>query len=1700
MSRSRAIETRLEKLTPSLDEFFSSGFLTRQEVVEVSRQRTHWEYRLVAKPLLLLDVRQAIQYELQLEDKLREYCAASKLSLRHRWVMLERIEGLYRIGLKNLRVPAEREELRRECVLFLRKFGRKGALSKLYAEWMIQSPTRSDIWIEAAEWSAIDDKNVDNGRAIIQQALLTMASVPEVWASAVKIELHMCHRLLRGLLDSHRAEIKREREASGDKGPVDFRFSELGERLRAENASMGSILLDLELARTVVDEALSGPASGPALVQLLGRTAAAFPLSAELIRELRLEGLRRGLRTARSSAGDVPQAERTKWEEGLAALLWDCAAVEHFLVSSGPVAVTDPAGFIATGGAPEKPTTAVRVHAAAHTLITSCTLVSSAQKVEAWPTVSAIKDIRHVFTDGIAGVLNSLKRAGVPAADLSDIAIRFLTPAPERAITATYLAKLLLPGPTPKMKKAGSVPAPGAGAVALGKSLAEELLVLPPAGRKVRRDPGSSIFWLAASLSPFVRAEDVRDVVTPTSFFGAAALDDETLRRLLLWWDSLDRLEASQSPEEVAASRAERGRAALRLLQEHQVLPATATLSSVEDLLSRRNLVPYAAGKTPVALWRVFEALEKMRADQTTSAATPPPSCSSSSSSDDSEDVPQRPSRPSETVSSFAMAGLEFLVSVGRGTLDTAEEWGAVVGICALIRSRLRTLGCPASFSRAEMEAAVRDRGMTWVARVRRFIGETQRCRPRPRWVLVALVIPFLEAVAVAGPGAGSSAMVEARAAHEEVLSLYGLSHYPDQYAALLYDADRDGTAAAPAAQRGLAKALSAEDWGNYVAFERFVARDLAKANKVMERARRLCLAPQALLIANHHLSAEAVAHGHTGNFYEALMDIFVVGHFVPQRLQRGVSVSVLADTWCASELKCPPTLLPLLLFILSHLHAHRLLSFIQAKSSSSVLAIQQPLPRRRAAAETLRSAAPARPVVLCWRDAVARGDAARLLASLVPLGAGTAAPAPLSSASTSLLLREALVEPEVLHAVAACLVASAVPRPMCPPWVAARLGPRPAPAAGVDDFHWEPPLPPASSSSLAEAREHNRRLSLAVLTGVAKVLPAHRTPPGSALLIALCGLCLAPSDEEAVELARRAKHRFPEAAACALAAYCSLSGVPSESEKSVESRWLALWERVGDDSASRSSGPRCPAPPLHPSVEGVLQASSVRAFAVAWEAHCVLAAGGLAAADAFPRLLCGGRDTPAAVAACLPMWAKVEWLTQLPASVRRGSPAVANAHGAICEKILSSAATARRKGDVGRPSTTHGQRTPFAVRVHPASSSAAAQSRLLEHLLTMATHMSCDSALHSYDFILDRLRGLWAVQNAYAVAASLVPPHDTKTLHRVMSSTPSEWRTRALSELIGAIRAALQWAITGKVPPSAGLGLAHSSLLHASVPAAWRRERSLAVTDVVHEGTSALVALLTLCANRQEALPRRVGVPSWRSKLHASATVRSHKYEVLLAELPQSELSALLQLLLRYGYVEAGVELGRCLVSSALLDLRFFSASLLGSLYLGMEATAATAQDLPRQRRAQRDLKLLYHQRITVFGEDRVQELAAMGSCESATRTAVAQALTLRPWPEALSRISVAGLHTGWNLFRSDAKPNLPDWTTGVAQRTTPPSPSGMEWIIKLTAKEKFNSTEKVADVRCHCANFRSTVSNTRFLSVIPSLFSSLLFPFTLF
>ncbi|KAH9601580.1 hypothetical protein LSM04_004210 [Trypanosoma melophagium] len=237
---------------------------------------------------------------------------------------------------------------------------------------------------------------------------------------------------------------------------------------------------------------------------------------------------------------------------------------------------------------------------------------------------------------------------------------------------------------------------------------------------------------------------------------------------------------------------------------------------------------------------------------------------------------------------------------------------------------------------------------------------------------------------------------------------------------------------------------------------------------------------------------------------------------------------------------------------------------------------------------------------------------------------------------------------------------------------------------------------------------------------------------------------------------------------------------------------------------------------------------------------------------------------------------------------------------------------------------------------------------------------------------VLRDIEGLSRISNSYALADSLVP-HDAP-LESIMTASMNKQRALLLATLVEAVNEVtdLACAVFRRVS---------STFISNSTVAANTNDDSVdreSVEAALKGCVGVLTGLFTLCAGRRGELPQRRAEPEWRQRLQRATAVRSHKYELLCAELPHAQLSRCLATLLANGHLLVGGGLGCRLVKSDFVDLNFYSLGLLGLLY---HATRVGEQRQQQQMDASAVIQSLYQRRREVFGED-VAVAPALDAC----------------------------------------------------------------------------------------------------------------------
>lgn len=892
MARATAIETRLEKLLPAMEEYFTSGFLTREETHEVARQRSHWEYRLVAKPLLLLDVRNAARYELELEERLRQYCVATKLVLRHRWSIIERVEYIYRIGLRHIKDPDEWELLRREYVSVLKKHRRYGQLSALYGELMVRFPTRSALWVEAALYEGVEAENASNARALVQQAVLTSGAQPEVWNAAVVVELYFTDRLLKKLLEDKEEEKGKEHQQKQKQQVGDEEGGhDIVTELKLENAALAEVVVDLALVHAVVEEALDSPAFGPKLVRMLVDSVARFCYTKPVLERLMELAAKKMVAilspVMANSIGNSSSAQLNasssgtarQWTEvGISHFLEDYLALEAIMAEKGVAG--DAASLLRSNGrTPSVGREDWKVSYIA-SLVSSLTLLYTDEV--RFPTVSRLHSGAVSVVENLMERLQQLGCAGAVSAACRCLLLSTQqrqhkgkkSEADAREESIALINEVLsclwkeVKGSKKKQKNQTHDAAVERVVAMLTGGAAKD--AVPSAKKAMKRPRPEDPAHVWRPLSRFLLPEDRAAVRSASD----GVMQHCTSAEVDLLFSLHDR--DNETDAEVV------GHAVVEFLQRFELIPPTAGVKDVRQL-------SFTEGRTPIVLWKMFLLLERCcaqaivdslpRRSKPQSSTTRGSTGDSDSDSDsDKKDRLQQDKGSATMDVSFAAAGLRFLAGVPCGVLPSiAVEEERLKGCWTLVTARVHTLTGLESTTRDNFVSRLRhpptdgavasDNQPAWVNGLRSILSVSRLCHPLPRQVYADIAVPFFEALALWAqkqqkPHSDVNAAVqEARDAHTCVLAMYTQSRNLANYMPLVYrlhppnrnsnnnsDED-DGSRGSTVSSRVSATELNAADWARCIAFERDVAKDLRRAKEVSGRARRETLAPQHLLL-----------------------------------------------------------------------------------------------------------------------------------------------------------------------------------------------------------------------------------------------------------------------------------------------------------------------------------------------------------------------------------------------------------------------------------------------------------------------------------------------------------------------------------------------------------------------------------------------------------------------------------------------------------------------------------------------------------------------------------------------------------------------------------------------------------------------------------------------------------------------------------
>ena len=202
-----AVRQILESMVPELDALHERGIFTREELKEVVRRRTDFEYatRRPSGKTKPVDFMRYVEYELKLEE-LRRLRAKGERAAKaasddkaHRrakgraeFCIVRRVHFIFSRAIKKFsgNIP-----LWRSYFDFCKKHGGSRTFSRTLTKALQLHPNKPGMWIEAASWELNGHRNEVAARALLQQGLRVCKRSEVLWLEYFHFELLLARRM-----------------------------------------------------------------------------------------------------------------------------------------------------------------------------------------------------------------------------------------------------------------------------------------------------------------------------------------------------------------------------------------------------------------------------------------------------------------------------------------------------------------------------------------------------------------------------------------------------------------------------------------------------------------------------------------------------------------------------------------------------------------------------------------------------------------------------------------------------------------------------------------------------------------------------------------------------------------------------------------------------------------------------------------------------------------------------------------------------------------------------------------------------------------------------------------------------------------------------------------------------------------------------------------------------------------------------------------------------------------------------------------------------------------------------------------------------------------------------------------------------------------------------------------------------------------
>lgn len=180
----------MESMIPELEYYLEREIFTREEIREIVRQRSRFEFKLRRRISKKQDFQRFIEYELQLESQRKSRQKFN--TIEHKPIhqnlsmsIVRHIHSLYQRMLKKFHGDLS---LWYQYIDFSRQSSKK-VLGKVFARSIQYHPTCELLWIMSAKWEYHDRNRPMFARTIYQRALRILSHSSTLWIEYFKFEL-----------------------------------------------------------------------------------------------------------------------------------------------------------------------------------------------------------------------------------------------------------------------------------------------------------------------------------------------------------------------------------------------------------------------------------------------------------------------------------------------------------------------------------------------------------------------------------------------------------------------------------------------------------------------------------------------------------------------------------------------------------------------------------------------------------------------------------------------------------------------------------------------------------------------------------------------------------------------------------------------------------------------------------------------------------------------------------------------------------------------------------------------------------------------------------------------------------------------------------------------------------------------------------------------------------------------------------------------------------------------------------------------------------------------------------------------------------------------------------------------------------------------------------------------------------------------